>query len=62
MGILQGMVFGMKALVAAGAEEVGSYQAMPPFKKQKEGPSEIDDYLDKVRQFGRWPPHVIVSC
>eukprot|EP00884_Botryococcus_braunii_P016652 jgi/Botrbrau1/3670/Bobra.0008s0004.2 len=51
--LLKGMVFGMKALVAAGAEEVGSYQGMPPFNGLQERDSAaFDAYLDKVRQFG----------
>lgn len=56
---MQGMEFGIKALVAAGAEEVGTYQGLPTFKvaRTEDGsladPAAFAAYLHQMQAFGK---------
>lgn len=58
---MQGMDFGIKALVAAGAKEVGTYQGLPTFKvaRTEDGsladPVALSAYLQQIHTFGKRP-------
>ena len=57
------MQFGLKALAAAGAEEVGTYQGLPRhhLPRNPDGtladPEAFNSYLNEVRKFGTTTLH-----